>query len=233
MATASAKIRVIQSGIVTPDDVTVGYVRGADDSLGLALTQLGVAHSELAPDYIRSGDLSRFDCVLIDRRAYHLRPELAKSKKRLLEYVERGGALAVFSQKPADWNAGLFRPLLAPYPLRLSDNRLTAEESPVKILNPDHPLMSKPNQITERDFAGWVRERADYLPGEWAAEYTPLLESFKPGEPPSKGGLLAARCGKGYYVYTSYSWNRQLRAVNLGAYRMLANLVSLSKTARQ
>lgn len=228
-ALASTKIRIIESGVDAPGDLTVGYVRGADDSLGLALTQLGAAHSELEADYIRSGDLSRFDCILIDRFAYHFRPDLTKYNKRLLEYAKRGGALVVFSQNPTDWKAGLLRPPLAPFPLTLSDKRITVESAPVKIVSPDHPLMSKPNRITARDFDGWVRERADYLPVEWATEYTPLLESSDPGEPSLKGGLLVARYGKGYYVYTSYSWNRQLHAINLGAYRMLANLVSLAK----
>jgi hypothetical protein len=49
------------------------------------------------------------------------------------------------------------------------------------------------------------------------------------GEPPLKSGLLAARHGKGYFVYTSLAWFRQLPEGVPGAYRLFANLVSLGK----
>jgi hypothetical protein len=32
-------------------------------------------------------------------------------------------------------------------------------------------------------------------------------------------------------VYMSYDWNQALRAMNPGAYRLLANLLSLARTA--
>jgi hypothetical protein len=41
------------------------------------------------------------------------------------------------------------------------------------------------------------------------------------------GGLLVAKSGKGYFVYTGYSWFRELPAGVPGAYRIFANLVSL------
>jgi hypothetical protein len=41
------------------------------------------------------------------------------------------------------------------------------------------------------------------------------------------GGLLVAKYGKGYFVYTGYSWFRQLPAGVPGACRLFANLVSL------
>jgi hypothetical protein len=41
---------------------------------------------------------------------------------------------------------------------------------------------------------------------------------------------VIARLGKGAYVYTAYSWFRQLPAGVPGAYRLFANLISLSKT---
>ena len=44
-----------------------------------------------------------------------------------------------------------------------------------------------------------------------------------------KGGLLLARYGKGFYVYDALALYRQLPAGVPGAFRLLANLVSLSK----
>jgi hypothetical protein len=100
----------------------------------------------------------------------------------------------------------------------------------VKILDPTHPLMTVPNRITEKDFEGWVANRAVFA-SEWAAEYTPLLESGGAGEE-KKGGLLAARTGSGSFIYVGYDLGRQLLAPHAGAYRLFANLVSLSKTMK-
>ena len=46
---------------------------------------------------------------------------------------------------------------------------------------------------------------------------------------PQKGGLLYARFGKGIYIYNAYAFYRQLPEGVAGAYRIMANLVSLPK----
>ena len=89
--------------------------------------------------------------------------------------------------------------------------------------------MSKPNKIDVPDFEAWMVERAVDVPQEWSGEYTPLIESGDPGEKPLRGSLLAARLGEGAFTYASLSLRRQLLAGNAGAYRLLANLISLTK----
>jgi hypothetical protein len=148
----------------------------------------------------------------------------------LLRYVKEGGNLVVFDQRPDDWNLLLGRTPFAPYPITLSKDRVTIQTAPVTILDENHPLMSKPNKITEKDFEGWIGERALNIPRQWSREYAALLETSEPGESPSQGGLLVARFGEGSYVFTSFAWRSQLQAMNAGAYRMFANLVSLPKT---
>ncbi|HWN98783.1 MAG TPA: hypothetical protein VNS63_05880, partial [Blastocatellia bacterium] len=125
----------------------------------------------------------------------------------------------------------LNRTPFVPYPIKLSKDRIAAENAPVTILDETHPLLSKPNRITEKDFEGWVGDQAVNLPREWSTEYVPLLESNDPGEAASKGGLLVAQVGEGTYVLTSFNWRSQLLSMNAGAYRVLANLVSLRKTS--
>jgi hypothetical protein len=49
------------------------------------------------------------------------------------------------------------------------------------------------------------------------------------GEAPSNGSLLVAPYGKGNFVYVSLALFRQLPAGNGGAYKLLANLISLPK----
>ncbi len=47
-----------------------------------------------------------------------------------------------------------------------------------------------------------------------------------------EGGQIWTRYGKGVYIFTAYSWFRQLPAGVPGAYRQFANLISLSKAPR-
>jgi hypothetical protein len=90
-------------------------------------------------------------------------------------------------------------------------------------------VLTTPNRITEADFDGWVQERGLYFPDKWDERFSAILASSDPGETPLQGGLLVARYGKGYFVYTSLAWFRQLPEGVPGAYRLFANLVSLGK----
>jgi hypothetical protein len=116
---------------------------------------------------------------------------------------------------------------VGPYPLKLSRDRVTVEEAEIRILNKKHPLMNVPNKITEKDFEGWVQERGLYFPNEWDEKYEALLSSNDPGETPKDGGLLVTQYGKGHYIYTGYSWFRELPAGVPGAYRLFTNMISL------
>jgi len=48
------------------------------------------------------------------------------------------------------------------------------------------------------------------------------------GEKVHNGSLLIAEYGKGHYVYTGLSFFRELPAGVPGAYRLFANIISLS-----
>ncbi|MEK6322517.1 MAG: PIG-L family deacetylase [Acidobacteriota bacterium] len=241
----AAKIAVKAIDFDVADGLSAGYIRGWDDWLSFALTELGVGHSELNIDGISStehgngnvaaqsrlgcGDLARFATIVIDVNAYFARPELSLHNRCLLRYVRQGGNLVVLGQRPDDWNLALSHTPFAPFPIKLSKDRIAFESARVKILDPDHPLMSWPNKISPKDFEGWIVDQAVGVPREWSSEYKPMLESSDPGEEPRQGGLLTARYGEGTYIYTSYEWRRQLMAGNAGAYRVFANLVSLPK----
>jgi hypothetical protein len=100
----------------------------------------------------------------------------------------------------------------------------------VQFLAPDHPALMTPNKITVADFDGWVQERGAYFPSSWDDQhYTSLFAMNDPGETQPTSSVLVAKYGKGYYVYTSLGWYRQLPAGVPGAYRLFANLVSLGK----
>jgi drug/metabolite transporter superfamily protein YnfA len=77
-----------------------------------------------------------------------------------------------------------------------------------------------------------VQERGLYFPSQWDAHYATVIATSDPGEKPLPGGILYARYGKGVYIYTSYSWFRQLPAGVPGAWRIFANLVSAGHAPR-
>jgi hypothetical protein len=89
--------------------------------------------------------------------------------------------------------------------------------------------LNVPNKITAEDFEGWVQERGLYFSNKWDARYQTPLETHDKGQPELPGGMLYARYGKGAYIFTAYSWFRELPAGVPGAYRIFANLISAGK----
>ena len=203
----------------------VGYLPGAGDDVAGCLERMGYAVTQLTGADLTPEKLRQLDAVVIGIRAFNTRTDLADHMSALFAYVEAGGNVI------AQYNlsTGLGANWLAPFHLRISRDRVTDEDAPVTFLAPDHPSLTTPNQITKADFDGWVQERGLYFPDQWDERFTAILASGDPGETPLRGGLLVARHGKGYFVYTSLAWFRQLPEGVPGAYRLFANLVSLGK----
>jgi LmbE family N-acetylglucosaminyl deacetylase len=210
--------------------VKVGYIMGSGDAVPDAIRRMGVDVTMLNGDMLATGDLSRFDTIVVGIRASEANPDFVANNGRLLDYVRRGGTMIVQYQQQEYANR-----MMPPFPASPPTNanpRVTVEDAPVTILVPMHPAFTFPNTITEADFSGWVQERNAYAFSMFDSRYVPLLESADPGEPPVRGAEVYADVGKGRYVYTSYSWFRQLPAGVPGAYRQFANLISLSKAPR-
>ena len=157
-----------------------------------------------------------------------MREDLRTYNQRLLDYVKSGGNLIVLYNTPE------FVPAkLAPYPADLPPDaeEVSEEDSPVEILAPAEPVQHQPNEITLADFQGWVEQRGSKFFASWDAAYTALIATHDKGQAPQKGGWLTARYGKGHYTYFAYALHRQLPYGVPGAYRLLANLLSLGRTA--
>jgi len=220
--TRKSRMRVID--VRTADGLYVGYVKSYDNTIEWALKQLNVKCNALESDDLRFSDLSVYDTIILDIRAYLVRKDLVASNQRLLDYVRDGGNLIVMYNKTYEWDKHY-----APYEIELSSDRVTVEESPMTILSPEHPLFTYPNKITDQDWEGWIQERGLYFPSRWSSRFKELLSCNDPGEKPLRGGYLVAQYGKGTYIYTSYVWYRQLQNLNSGAFRNFANMVSLPK----
>ncbi len=229
---AESTLKVFDIAIVP--NLTVGYVPGAGDDIPAALDQLGVHVEKLSPSDLAFGNLDRFGAIVTGIRAYNVNQDLRANNPRLLNYVNQGGTLIVQYVRPLERDTARAPAFpYGPYPMRNSDEaRITVEDSPIEILDSRNPVFTTPNKIGAADFEGWVQERGLYFMTDWDPHYTPLLSGHDPGEPERKGGMLFARYGKGYYIYTGYAWFRQLPAGVPGAYRIFANMLSLGKTGR-
>lgn len=218
-----AKQDVSAVGVKLPPNLKVGYIMGAGDDIPQVLEQLGLDITTISPQELATGDLSRYGTIVLGIRAYDVRQDVRNYNRRLLQYVENGGTLVVqYNANVGNFNAGHY----APYPATVANERVTVEEAPVEVLDPQSPLMHFPNAITSHDFDNWVQERGLYFMGQWDSHFEPLLASHDPGEQPLKGGLLVANYGKGKYVFTGYAFFRQLPAGVPGAVRLFVNLLS-------
>jgi len=211
----------------------IGYVMGAGDEMPQALEQLGAEVALLSPADLASGDLSRYDAIVTGVRAYNVRADLRANEGRLMDYVKNGGTLVVQYNVAEGGNPfGGDTSILAnigPYPITTGRERVTVEEAPVVFLHPDNAIMHKPNEITERDFEGWIQERGLYFASKWDEHYTPLFETHDPMQKPQDGVTLYTRYGKGAYIFTAFSWFRELPAGVPGAFRIFANFLSAGK----
>lgn len=200
----------------------VGYIMGAGDQIPESLEQIGYKVTLLEKDDVTVENLQKYQAVILGIRAFNTVDWLTYKNKDLFDYVKAGGNVIV------QYNTvDVKTKELAPYDLTISRDRVTVEEAEVRFLDKKHPVLNTPNKITSADFEGWVQERGLYFPGKWSSEFSPIISSNDPGEEPLEGGLLVAKYGEGYYVYTGYSWFRELPAGVAGAYRVFANLISL------
>lgn len=227
--------------VTVPQNLRVGYVTAEGEPIPEALRRLGIQVDMLDAKELAFGDLSRFRAIVVGVRAYELRPELPGANQRLLDYVSNGGTLVVQYNRDFVWD----RAEPAPYPALISPPqppakegapptprplpRITDENSAVKFLKPNDPLLNTPNKITQEDFKGWVQERGLYFWTQFDPKYTPLLAMHDPGEPDLNGGLVYAHYGKGTYIYTGLAFFRQLPDGVPGAYRLFVNLLSASR----
>jgi len=159
----------------------------------------------------RAGLYDRFDAIVTGVRAYERRADLRANNSLLLDYVNRGGTVIVQYNK-FEFNEAQY----GPYPAKVSNDRVTDEHAPVKVLNENSPLLNAPNRINEETWNGWVQERGLYfLDADHDSRYKDLLEISDPFEfnkGAKKGALVEAQYGKGHWVYVGLGLWRELPA---------------------
>src|SRR5439155_9368931 len=210
---ADATLKVID--VRTPANLRVGYVMGVGDQVPPAIEQLGAKLEMISPDDLAWGNLSRFDAILSGVRGNERREDLRANNSRLLEYVFHGGTLIVQYNK-FEFNDAQY----GPYPAKVSQNRVTDENSPVQIVNPRDPLVTWPNEVNEGTWKNWVQEHGLYFLGERDSRYRDVVqidENFTYNQGTKTGALVEAPYGKGKWVYVGLGLWRQLPAGTDGA----------------
>lgn len=204
----------------------IGFIEGAGDYTAEFLRLAGLQVEVLqASDFASAAKLARYDAIVTGVRAVNTQPNMRFWLPVLHQYVRQGGTLLVQYNTLQD----LATERIGPYPFSLSTLRVTEEDAPVGLLNPQHRLLTYPNKISDADFKGWVQERGLYFPSTWDSHYEPLFEMHDQGENPLQGSTLYAPYGKGHFIYTSLSFFRQFPAGNAGAIRLFMNMLSIGK----
>lgn len=219
-----AVIKVINPDLKIPGG-SIGYISGAGDQIPAVLEQLGYKVSILTDVQLANEDLSRFDAIITGIRAYNTRPSLKNLQPKLINYVHEGGCLIEQYNKPG----GLVTEDLGPYPFQVSSKRITNENAPIQINEPDSRLLNIPNKITGADFNDWIQERAVYIPVNADLHYHSPIRMNDPAETPLENTLLYTSYGKGAYIYTGLVFFREIPAGVPGAIRLFVNMLSAAK----
>jgi hypothetical protein len=211
--------------------VTIGYVMGVGDEVPPALEQLGARVTFLTADDLAWGDLGRFDVVMTGVRAYERRADLRANNQRLLDYARAGGTVIVNYNK-FEFNEAQY----GPYPGKVGRERVTDENSHVRVLQPGHPVFTTPNTISDADWRGWRQERGLYFfdtagRDPQIVDLVEFEDPFPYNQGPKRGAIVEAKIGQGRWIYLGLGLWRQLPAGTDGAYRLMANLISLGGRA--
>jgi hypothetical protein len=224
-APSAATVRGID--VKTAPGLNVGYVMGVGDQVPDGIRQLGYSVTLLGANDLATADLGQYDAIMTGTRAYAVREDLKTYNQRLLDYVRNGGNLIVL-YNTQEFDPKQFAPFPAELPQRAEE--VSEEDSPLRILAPQHQAFTWPNRIGDADFLDWVEQRGSKFWTTWDKAYTPMVESYDRGQEPQRGGWLHARYGSGSYTYFAYAFHRQLPYGVPGAYRLLANVLALGKT---
>ena len=220
----SSEAKFIKLDIKTNKE-KIAYIMGAGDEVPKCLAQMGYSVTVLKAEEITADKLVNFNVVMTGIRAYNTIQGLAFKQKLLFDFVKEGHNMIVQYNTLDDF----VTTDIAPYPLKVSRDRVTDENAVITFLEPKHPILNSPNTISSQDFQGWKQEQGLYYPNEWDPAFVPIIAANDKGETPKKGAILVAKYGKGNYIYTGLSFFRELPEGVSGAYRLMANMISLPK----
>ena len=222
MPTAQAKL--VRADIRKKGD-RIGYIPGAGDDVPESLRQIGYSVKMLSEPEITAKNLAQFSAVVLGIRAYNTQEPISNWLPELFAYVKKAESP---SRSTTPWRS-----------LRLTNwGRIHWRFHATASLTKMHRCVFWRRIIRSSRRQTKLRRKI-LRDGFRNADFIFLTSGISPGhrscratiqrKKPLDGGLLVAKSGKGFFVYTSYSWFRQLPAGVPGAYRLFANMLSLGK----
>jgi len=190
----------------------------ADSPTAEALRRLNLKYTALSPSADWEKRLDSLEVLLIDRRVLSFQPELAQRRVALERFAEAGGHVIILAQDAPVWNQGPLWEGLHLIPVLSWDANTPLQTAAA------HALMVSPNPLEAPDWEGWLFRRAYNLisgPALAGAE-TPIQTTAE-----SAPLLVTKARGRGRFTYVDLALAPQLLNVHPGAFRLLANLISL------
>lgn len=201
----------------------IGYIMGAGDEIPQVLQNVGYQVDLIDLKSIKKEELAKYETIILGIRAFNTEDELAVKNQWLFDYAKNGGTVIVQYVT----NINLKTENIAPFNLKIGKTRVTDENAVVNFINPNEQVLNYPFKITQKNFQNWIQEQGLYYADNFSNDFTPVFSSHDPNEKPTKGGLIIASYGKGYYIYTGLSFFRQLPIGNIGALELFINLIEL------
>jgi LmbE family N-acetylglucosaminyl deacetylase len=201
----------------------IAYIMGAGDEVPKSLSAMGYEVTIIKPSEITTQNLLKFDVAITGIRAYNVVNELKYKQDILLDFVKNGKIMIVQYNTLDD----LVTDKIAPFPLKISRDRVTEENAEVRFLDNENSILNSPNNLTSKDFKGWKQEQGLYYPKEFDKNFKAIISSNDKGETPKDGAILHCKYGKGNYIYTGISFFRELPEGVSGAFRLIANMISV------
>ena len=201
---------------------------GVGDEVPAALEQLGVKLSMITPDELAWGDLSKYDVIMTGVRAYERRADLRAYNQRLLDYAS-GRRHGDRSVQQVRVQRRAVRPVSRQGRPRARDRRERGDEAArIRAI----PCSTRPTRSAAPTGRAGCRSAACISSTRPAAirntrisiEFT---EPFPYNQGTKRGALVEAKVGQGRWIYVGLGLWRQLPAGTDGAFRLMANLLSL------
>tara|TARA_B110000116_G_scaffold272350_1_gene296798 strand:+ start:687 stop:3155 length:2469 start_codon:yes stop_codon:yes gene_type:complete len=202
--------------------IKIAYIPGAGDKIPESLSQIGLNVTKLSLKKLTLEELEKYKTLILGIRIFNIEEDLKYKNKIIWQFIENGGTLII----QYNISRGLKTNEIAPIKLNLSRDRVTDENSYVRILNSNELVLNYPNKITQQDFKGWIQERGLYFANKWSEDFTPVFGMKDKNEIEKTGSILIGKYGKGTVIYTGLSFFRQLPEGVPGAYRLFINLIS-------
>ncbi len=216
------------------ENAEIGLVNSYDNTIENTLKAFNIRFEILDSVNYANENFRKFSVIIVDIRAYLYRQDVARENNKLLKYVNKGGNVICFYQKPQDWNGKNY----PPYPIFITSERVTEEDAKVTVLDPDHDFFNRYNKMNDKDWDGWVQERNIYLPSDdtskTSVKYKKLLAMSDEDDPvPSTSLIVADPVGLGSYTYCSLALYRQLKIFNKGALKLFLNMISRHRRSEE